>query len=351
MLRLHLFCEKVDLCLYYCHSESRSRDRIMKFLLTVSVFLFVFASCSNSVVESSSREIGADNDLDATAKYDTVFTVDTVVETRILENFSKCRTDFDSVIVPGKSFFWGNSLLGGYDGLFGVSATNDSRDYFAHIKKFFESREIPFEAVKVVGMYENMSTIQEKEDYFRRNVKRFINDSTGLVVIQLGDNVDNEQEYIILKESIDLMLDRICSIAKNAKVLWVGEWYATDAKQRFFKEEAEKFGLTFVDISDLNIPENQSYVGAVVDFPVVKNFSMEYDSYKVDGDSLEISFSTDGSQYQSKIKVERFSDDIESKTISWRGYQYIVPNTAVATHPNDKAFKKIAERILKALGY
>ena len=147
------------------------------------------------------------------------------------------------------------------------------------------------------------------------------------------------------------MLDRICSIAKNAKVLWVGEWYATDAKQRFFKEEAEKFGLTFVDISDLNIPENQSYVGAVVDFPVVKNFSMEYDSYKVGGDSLEISFSTDGSQYQSKIKVERFSDDIESKTISWRGYQYIVPNTAVATHPNDKAFKKIAERILKALGY
>ena len=111
MLRLHLFCEKVDLCLYYCHSESRSRDRIMKFLLTVSVFLFVFASCSNSVVESSSQEIGADNDLDATAKYDTVFTVDTVVETRILENFSKCRTDFDSVIVPGKSFFWGKNFL------------------------------------------------------------------------------------------------------------------------------------------------------------------------------------------------------------------------------------------------
>ena len=78
---------------------------------------------------------------------------------------------------------------------------------------------------------------------------------------------------------------------------------------------------------------------------------MKYESYKSDGDSLEITFSANNSPYTVKIKVDDFSDDTETQTISWTGKQFIVNDAGTASHPNDKAFKQIAERILEALGY
>jgi hypothetical protein len=196
-----------------------------------------------------------------------------------------------------------------------------------------------------------MLSVQEKVEYFDQTILPHINDSTTLVVLQLGDNVNEEQEFIILKESIESMLNQICGIAKNAKVLWVGEWYASIPKQQLLKEEAEKFGLTFVDISDLNYLENQARIGDIVEYPNKQYFSMKYESYKSDGDSLEITFSMYNSLYTVKIKVDNFSDEPKSKTISWAGNQYIVDDAGIASHPNDKTFKIIAERILEALGY
>ena len=337
--------------------------RLMKYLFITLILLFTLVSCSNDVAGNESRFVLPDVDnsilqvdtvffTDTILKVDSVFIVDTVVNNEVQwkDEFSKCKTDFDSAVIPGKALFWGNSLLGGY-GLFGMSASNASKDYFAHIKNFFDTNGIPFEAEKESGVYENMRSVQEKSDFFSEKIATMINDSTGLVVLQLGDNVDEDQEYIIFKESTDILLDRICSIATNAKVLWVGEWYASDAKQKLIKEETEKFGVTFVDISDLNIPENQSYIGAIVYYPVVEQFTMEYDSYSARGDSLEISFYADDMLYKSTIKVQSYSVNTDMKTISYIGSQFIVPNSAIASHPNDKAFSDIADRILNALGY
>lgn len=281
---------------------------------------------------------------------DTIEAIDTLKITKWKEDFNKCKTVFDSAIVPQKALFWGNFLLGGF-GQFGMSASNDTLDYFAHIKHFFDEKIISFEASKIAGNYENIQNLQEKQLYINDVIYPLISDSTNLVVIQLGDNVNEEQEFIIFKDDIDFLLDHICGIAKNAKVLWIGEWYASAPKQKILKEEAEKFGVTFIDISDLNIPSNQSYVGAIIDFPNISNFSMTYDSYIAKEDSLEISFYYEDSLYTSTIKIENYSDDSLTKTISWEGNQFIVPNSGIATHPNDKAFKEIADRILIALGY
>ena len=288
--------------------------------------------------------------LDTVTSLDTIFKLDTLEIIKPAYDFNKCRTDFDTPIIPARSVFWGNSLLGGY-GTFGVSASNNANDYFAHIKKHFDSKGIPFEAHKINGIYENMLSVQEKEEYFDQVVMPTINDSTSLIVLQLGDNVNEEQEFIILKESVEAMLNRICGIAKNAKVLWVGEWYASIPKQQLLKEESEKFGVTFIDISDLNNSENQARIGDIVEYPQPQDFSMKYESYEIDGDSLKIVFSANDTPYTAKIKIDHFSDDPESQTISWTGTQFIVYNSAIASHPNDKAFKEIAERILYALGY
>ena len=287
--------------------------------------------------------------LNTILELDTIFEIDTLEIVKPIEP-NKCRTDFDAPIIPAQSLFWGNSLLGGY-GTFGMSASNNANDYFAHIKNYFDSNGIPFEAHKISGLYENMLSIQEKEEFLDQTVMPLINDTTELVVIQLGDNINEEQEFIILKESIDSMLNRICGIAKNAKVLWIGEWYASIPKQQFLKEETEKFGVTFIDISDLNNPDNQAQIGDIVEYPEQRQFSLKYESYKSDGDSLEITFSMYNSLYTAKIKVDNFSDDPKSKTISWTGNQYIVDDAGIASHPNDKVFKEIADRILNALGY
>lgn len=359
-----------------------SKKLIIAKLICAAVFLSLCA-CSNDIAKISTEEIDSSaaqqisrdtiTKIDTVLKIDSIFKTDTILQldtvitlNTILEldtifeidsleivksiEPNKCRTDFDAPIIPAKSLFWGNSLLAGY-GTFGVSASNNANDYFAHIKNYFDSNEIPFEVHKINGSYENMLSVQEKEDYFEQTVMPFINDSTNLVVIQLGDNVNEEQEFIILKESIESMLNQICGIAKNAKVLWVGEWYASIPKQQLLKEEAKKFGVTFVDISDLNNYENQARIGDIVEYPEQRQFSMKYESYKSDGDSLEITFSANNSPYTAKIKVDDFSDDTETQTISWTGKQFIVNDAGTASHPNDKAFKQIAERILEALGY
>ncbi len=352
----NLFCAAVFLSLCACSNDITKVDAKEIDSLTANQVSRDTITKIDTVFKTDTiLQLNTVTTLDTLIKLDTVLELDTILKIDTLEiekpvKLNKCRTDFDAPIIPAQSLFWGNSLLAGY-GTFGVSASNNANDYFAHIKNYFDSNEIPFEVHKINGSYENMLSVQEKEEYFEQTVMPFINDSTNLVVIQLGDNVNEEQEFIILKESIESMLNQICGIAKNAKVLWVGEWYASIPKQQLLKEEAEKFGVTFIDISDLNNSENQARIGDIVEYPEQRQFSMKYESYKSDGDSLEITFSANNSPYTAKIKVDDFSDDTETQTISWTGKQFIVNDAGTASHPNDKAFKQIAERILEALGY
>ncbi len=289
-------------------------------------------------------------------KIDTLVQIDTVVIQESIPLYSnslvinKCRTDFDSPFVPGKSFFFGNSLVGGFDS-FGMAASNNTKDYIANLTDYFKKRDIDFSPQKKSSNFENMQSLEEQSTFLHEEILSKLDSSTGLVVIQLGDNVNEEPEFLLFRESIANLLNQICGKAPNAKVMWVGEWYSTASKQKTIKEVADLFEIPFLDISDVNTTENQSYIGAVYTYPNTRNFSISADSIKENNDSLLVYFSVGGTQYLSVIVPDSYDWDEENKTLEWKGTDNIITDPAVASHPNDKAFKEIARRILLALGY
>lgn len=332
------------------------------------VFLSVFSACSEEESGSSPSEILVVDTL-FVEKTDTIVVnridsiyidrVDSVfvdrVDTLYIPDSSengrvRCRADFDSSYVPGKSVFLGNSLLLGYIG-FGMSATAPENDYFFRMERFFEANEIPFSATRITGVYENMVLQEDQIAFLEERLYPNLDDSVGLVVLQLGDNMDNELEYSVMESSLGMLMENVCTRAPNARVLWVGEWYSTALKQFLLKRLTSDFGITFVDISDLNVPENQSFVGEIVNYPDEHEFEMDYDSYETDGEFLTVNYIVEDSLYTSHIKVSSFKVDENEKRLTWVGKEYIVSHPFVASHPNDKAFAEIAKRILGALGY
>lgn len=263
---------------------------------------------------------------------------------------NKCRTEFDNPFIPGKSFFFGNSLVGGFE-TFGMAASDSTKDYIANLTNYFKSKDIFFLPQKKSSNFENMLTIEEQNLLLYNEILPRIDSTTGLIVIQLGDNVNEEGEFINFKESIANLLNQICGKSPKAKVIWIGEWYSSEAKQKAIKEMTDLFKIDFVDISDINIPEKQSQLGAVYTYPNTRDFSMTADSIKEINDSLHVYFTIDEVNYQSTIVTQTYQWNKENKSLSWIGKQNIITNPFIASHPNDKAFAEISERIISALGY
>lgn len=293
------------------------------------------------------------NDTIFVERLDSIFVerIDTLYLPHIEDSsVKKCRSDFDSTFVPGKAVFLGNSLLLGYED-FGMSASELEKDYFHRIKKFFDTNKIPFSAQRVTGSFENMVSLDEQAEYLNARLYPRLGDSVNLVVIQLGDNIDNEPEFSIMEQGLSNLMENVCAMAPNARVLWVGEWYSSSLKQFVLKRLTSDYGISFVDISDLNSSVNQSYVGKVITYPKEKEFSLKYDSLEFIDSILTIDFTVGDSAYKASIKVSSYRDSVDAKIVNWSGFENIVSDPFVASHPNDDAFAEIAKRILAALGY
>lgn len=261
----------------------------------------------------------------------------------------KCRTEFSEKFVPGKAVFMGNSLLLGY-GLFGMDASSIDKDYFYRVRQFFEQNEIPLEVNRVASTFESMKSIEEQTSYLEENLYPLLSDSTDLIVLQLGDNMDLGRD-LDMEESVSHLMENVCLRAPNARVLWVGMWYSSLVKLALIKRLAAEYGITFVDISDLNAEGYRGYVGQVIEFSQVGEFKVNYETYSADDDTLSVTFKVEGVSYTSSVVVESYVDNPEDRELTWIGREFIVANYFVASHPNDAAFAEIASRILGALGY
>jgi len=346
----------------YVTQKGFSRIALLCWMSFASLFLAVLLGCGDDDSSNSRHE-------DVPSKVDTVFvesretvfveTVDSIYVERIDNLYknsedgsvsARCRTTFDSSFVPGKSLFLGNSLLLGYQ-LFGMSASAADKDYFHIMEKYFQDHEIPFSPVRVTGIFENMTSLEDQAAFLEERLNHRIDDSTGMVIIQLGDNIDNESEFTIMEKGLSVLMSSVCSRAPNARVLWVGEWYSSALKQFLLKRLTADYGITFVDISDLNTLQNQSFMGQVITYPEELAFSMAYDSYQVEDSLLTVKYTRDDSTYTSTLKINSYQDDSVSKKITWKGLESVVDDGFVASHPNDDAFAEIAKRIMAALGY
>lgn len=249
--------------------------------------------------------------------------------------------------------FLGNSLLLGNTN-FGMNATSREKDYFHYLDSAFRAANPDYEAMRLnAKKMENMTSTDSQMTELAQEILPFLDEATDLVSIQLGDNVKGKKETLIFDKFVFNTYDAVCKAAPNATVIWIGEWYSSDYKQKTLEYLSLKAGGIFVDISDLNRPIYRSKISTVITYDHIIEGSSPYKSYEVRGDTLEIhsgkNAKSDG-DIDAKIAVESYKVDSVAKIIYWTGYQDITFTDAVASHPNDRAFKLIANRVLQALG-
>lgn len=208
--------------------------------------------------------------------------------------------------VPKKTVMLGNSLLLGMQ-FYGMCASAPDKDYAFYIQqeilkrcptatfdKIFAS---PFETAETDEMYEtwweNPSTRGTK-----KTVKDIFTSDTELIIVQLGDNVNNTARVNAFPKHADRLISSMRALCPRARIIWVMGFYNRRNTYDMLSALSRKWAFPIVDISDLNVAENQSFSGA------------EY--------TLE-----DG-----------------TKAIVKDGW---------ITHPGDEGMKKIAERIIDAI--
>lgn len=174
-------------------------------------------------------------------------------------------------VIPNKTLFIGNSLLlgnhhGEYD--FGMCATDINNDYYHHITQYILNRKSNAQFEKMSGTDFEAATSNESVSNFLNNILLpKLNSELQLVIVQLGDNVNTADKLNIFNSSCLQLLQFIRTHAPNSRVVFVGEWYSSAQKQNIIAQACKNSGSQFVDISMLNVTENQSSIGTVITYP------------------------------------------------------------------------------------
>lgn len=199
--------------------------------------------------------------------------------------------------LPSNILYIGNSLLTGF-GTHGMASTTVNDDYFAKVNGYLESKGKTVVADKISGVdLEHASTDVEVNTWLTNSLSVKMSNDRQLVIIQLGDNAGETIEEF--ERSCGMLISYVRENCPNARVVWVGMWYSSQVKVDIVTEACSKYGISFININDINKAENRSEIGATY----------------IDGNGNE-------------------------QTISESG---------VANHPSDVGFTAIANRIITTL--
>lgn len=202
-------------------------------------------------------------------------------------------------VVPGKSLFIGNSLLGGFG--FGMAASDSRHDYYHLFNDAVKTMKASYVPSKYQGAeWEGLTTIAAQNAWCENTLSPYLSSGLDLVVVQLGDNVNTPEKQAVFAEGSRNLLKYIRTRCPNARVVWMGAWYQSETKMNEMIAACKATGSTFVNIWDLHTPENESKVGNTYT--------------KDDGTVMEIT------------------------------------SAGVASHPGDSGMKAIANRLLYTLG-
>lgn len=201
--------------------------------------------------------------------------------------------------IPNKVLFIGNSLLFGF-GTFGMCASDSKHDYYYYVTQYLKQFHPDGTYDKLLGStYETCETKEAAKGWIEDNINTRATDY-DLVIVQLGDNINNDARNELFKTSCKDLLVGIRNHMPNARVVWAGEWYSRAARQEIIATSCAETGSTFIDISDLAVIQaNKGAIGNVI------------------------------------------TRD--------NGTTFTVDNSGVASHPGDKGMKAIADRMIEKL--
>ena len=200
---------------------------------------------------------------------------------------------------PQKALFIGNSLLLGF-GEFGMAASSATKDYYYLFNEVAKTKTPGYTSTRLGGSnWERLTSTEAQNAWLNNELAQHLTSDIDLVVVQLGDNVPTENTELF-KTGCEEMLRFIRTKCPKARVAWMGAWYQTADRNSAMVNACQNTGSVFINIWDLYTADNQSAIGNTYTNP-------------------------DG-------------------TIG------TITSAGVASHPGDKGFKAIANRMLVTLG-
>ena len=202
--------------------------------------------------------------------------------------------------VPSKVAVFGNSLTKHPDFQDWGMEANYGKDYYSLLKSYTESQKPNVQFVKGgIGVWESKTTIQDHTTE-SQNIANQIDRDTGLVILQLGDNINDDYRKRDLTTNVVNLIKKVKDKAPQALIYVIACWFNA-GNVPAIKLACEQTGAEFVDISDLYVRENYGAIG----------------------------------------ETRRLAD----------GSIYTITDQGVAVHPNDQGFAKIFDKIKSKLMY
>jgi len=204
--------------------------------------------------------------------------------------------------IPAKWIAMGNSITCGYTdpvlGKFGMASTAFTNDWVARVKTAINAlnSSATYERIYASPL-EHCETIAAARAWIEENESSFTAD-VDLVIIEIGDNVNNDTKRQVFTTSWPELLHSIRTHSPHARIIVAGIWFSTAATKQIITTNCAKYGAEFVDINGLRSETTEATAG----------------------DTIHYSDGTTG-------------------TIS----------AGQATHPGDKGMQAIAEAILKKM--
>lgn len=168
--------------------------------------------------------------------------------------------------VPSKVAIFGNSLTL-ERGNIGMAASDQNHDWYHYVTQYILGANPNASINPRTSFYawESATSSADRTAAFNSVVKPVLAADTGVVVIQLVDNINSDARHATFAQDVKTLITNIKSVAPNAKIYWVAGWFLSypDLIQSIQAACADT-GATFVDITPYNSdPSNKSYVGAV----------------------------------------------------------------------------------------
>lgn len=174
------------------------------------------------------------------------------------------KTDNKSISEDGKYnnvLVIGNSITIERAGI-GMAASDQYHDYYYLVKSKLQEQSKKLKMNRISSKdWEENRIISSRTNWINENLTEDLISNLDLVIFQLGDNFVPTEE---LENSMLEMVNHIKSKSPNAKMLWLSMWFINEERLAIIPEIANKLDIEFIDISDLVVDENKSYIGQQV---------------------------------------------------------------------------------------
>lgn len=183
---------------------------------------------------------------------------------------------------PITSYWWG---------VWGMAASERSKD-FVHVLETRMKLSEPSATVTPL----NIAAWEQDRTTFNLSTINSTISGKDYIVIRLGENVSDLTNY---QSDIEALINHCKTVNPTATILTTGNFWSSTPKDNIMKAAALSTGAQYIDLTGLDTPENESYIGAIVK-----------------------------------------GDD---------GFNHTVDNSGVAIHPGDLGMQRIADRIFNAI--